>query len=131
MSGGPSLGVSFEAYPQASKLCVVCTIRHYLRRTRSIRGELTGFFLTTRSPVRLASRATLRRWVRDVMGAAGFDLTLFSPHSTRSASSSKAALVLPLSTIISTIGWARESTFTRHYHRPLTQHGQFARAVLP
>lgn len=124
-------GLVFEAYPHDSRLCIVHTIKHYLHRTKPIRGELTGFFLTTRPPVRLASRDTLRRWVRDVMGAADIDLTVFSPHSTRSASSSKAALVLPLSTIISTIGWARESTFTRHCHKPLTQHGQFARAVLP
>lgn len=124
-------GLVFDAYPHDTRLCIVHTIKHYLHRTRPIRGEHTGFFLTTRPPVRLASRDTLRRWVRDVMGAAGIDLTVFSPHSTRSASSSKAALVLPMSTIISTIGWARESTFTRHYHKPLAQHGQFARAVLP
>ena len=124
-------GLVFEAYPHDSRLCIVHTIKHYLYRTRSIRGELTGLFLTTRSPVWLASRDTLRRWVRDVMRAAGIDLTVFSPHSTRSASSSKAALVLPLSTVVSTIGWARESTFTRHYHKPLAPHGQFARAVLP
>ena len=120
----------FEAYPHDRHLCIVDAITHYLTRTRSIRGSLTGFFLTTRPPVRLASRDTLRRWVKDVMGAAGIDITVFSPHSTRSASSSKAALRLPLSTVVSTIGWARESTFTRHYRKPLTHHGQFARAIL-
>ena len=120
----------FDAYPHDSCLCIVAAIRHYLDRTRSIRGSLTGFFLTTRPPVRLASRDTLRRWVKDVMKAAGVDVTIFSPHSTRSASSSKAARRLPLSTVVSTIGWARESTFTRHYHKPLSQPGQFARAVL-
>ncbi|MPC71530.1 hypothetical protein E2C01_065807 [Portunus trituberculatus] len=105
-------GLFFDAYPHDSRLCVVDTIKHYLDRTSSIHGSLTGFFVTTRPPVRLASRDTLRRWVRDVMGAAGIDITVFSPHSTRSASSSKAARMLPLATVVSTIGWAKESTFT-------------------
>ncbi|MPC41864.1 hypothetical protein E2C01_035471 [Portunus trituberculatus] len=55
------------------------------------------------------------------MQAAGIDLTIFSPHSTRSASTSKAALKLPLSTILSTIGWAKESTFTKHYQKPINK----------
>ncbi|MPC46370.1 hypothetical protein E2C01_040089 [Portunus trituberculatus] len=46
------------------------------------------------------------------MQSAGIDLNIFSPHSTRSASTSKAALKLPLATVISTVGWSRESTFT-------------------
>ncbi|MPC56540.1 hypothetical protein E2C01_050502 [Portunus trituberculatus] len=78
-------GLVFEVYPHHSCLCVVHTIKHYLHRTRPIRGELTGFCLTTHPPVWLASRDTLRRWVTDVMGAAGIDLTVFSPHSTRSS----------------------------------------------
>ena len=64
------------------------------------------------------------------MAAAGIDLTVFSPHSTRSASSSKAALKLPLATILSTVGWSKESTFARYYRRPLVRSGLFANAVL-
>lgn len=122
--------LSFNAYPHDEKLCVVATIVNYLSRTKSIRGEITGFFITTKPPIKLAARDTLRRWTKNIMQAAGIDLTIFSPHSTRSASSSKAALKLPLSTIISTIGWAKESTFTKHYQKPINKGGQFARAVL-
>ena len=82
------------------------------------------------STVRLASRDTLRRWTRDVVGAAGIDLTVFSPHFTRSASSSKAALRLSLSTIVSTVDWAGETPLTRHYRKPIAPQGQFVRAVL-
>ena len=120
----------FVAYPTDRRLCVVTSVFCYLARTASLRGSITGFFLTTKPPVRVASRDTLRRWTKDIMRAAGIDLTVFSPHSTRSASTSKAALKLPLSTILSTAGWSRESTFTRFYKRPILQPGLFSRAVL-
>ena len=78
----------------------------------------------------MASRNTSRRWTRDMMVAGGIDPSLFSRHSTRSASTSKAALKLPLSTILSTVGWARESTFAKFYKKPLEDRGRFATAVL-
>lgn len=120
----------FLAYPTDRKLCIVTSIINYLERTRAVRGEITGFFLTTKTPIRVASRDTLRRWTKDIMQAAGIDLNIFSPHSTRSSSTSKAALKLPLSTIISTVGWSRASTFTKFYKRPISHSGQFCRAVL-
>ena len=120
----------FEAYVPDRRACVLTTSLHYLVRTKDIRGSTTRFFLTTKPPIKLASRDTLRCWTKDVMKAAGIDLSLFSPHSTRSASSSKAALKLPLSTILSTVGWTNESTFAKYYQRPLNKHYQFAKAVL-
>ncbi|MPC98110.1 hypothetical protein E2C01_093462 [Portunus trituberculatus] len=63
------------------------------------------------------------------MRSAGIDLSIFSSHSTRSASTSKAALKLPLATIISTVGWSRESTFTRFYKKLISYLGQFWRAI--
>ena len=121
----------FEAYAHDRKLCVVSTIHHYLDRTKDLRGTVTRFFLTTKPPITSASRDTLRRWTRDMMKSAGIDLNIFLPHSTRSASTSKAAGTLPLSTILSTAGWSRESTFTSHYKRPIAKQSDFARAVLP
>ena len=120
----------FEPYATAKFLCVHTTIVNYLDRTKDIRGPITRFFLTTKPPIKMVSRDTLRRWTRDLMAAAGIDLTLFSPHSTRSASSSKAALKLPLATILSSVGWFRESTFARFYRRPIDNRENFANAVL-
>ena len=120
----------FPAYPPDQCLCVVTTICCYLDRTAGIRGSITRFFLTTNAPVRLASRDTIRRWTRNVMRDAGIALTIFSPHSTRSASSSKASLTLPVSTILATVGWSCESVFAKFYKRPLSRRTDFARAVL-
>lgn len=123
--------IAFEAYPSDERLCVHAAIVSYLDRTSVFRGSITRFFITSVPPIRIASRDTLRRWTKDVLLAAGIDLKIFSPHSTRSASSSKAALTLPLSTILSTIGWSSESTFAKFYCRPLKKQGLFARAILP
>ncbi|KAK3890886.1 hypothetical protein Pcinc_005186 [Petrolisthes cinctipes] len=48
----------------------------------------------------------------------------------RSASTSKAAMTLPLSTILETVGWSQESTFALYYRKPLCKQGQFGEAVL-
>ena len=123
--------IVFESYAPDKRLCIHTAIVDYLNRTSVVRGSITRFFLTTVPPIRMASRDTLRRKTKDILLATGIDLSIFSPHSTRSASSSKAALTLPLSTIISTIGWSSESTFAKFYRRPLRKQGLFARAILP
>jgi hypothetical protein len=64
------------------------------------------------------------------MSAAGVDLSIFSPHSTRAASSSKAATKLPLSTILKTAGWSKGSTFRKYYDKPIKNEGDFQTAVL-
>ena len=115
----------FVAFPSDRNLCVVSSIVNYLDRTSAFHGFLTGFFLTTKPPICVASWDILCRWTKGVMRSAGFDLAIFSPHSTRSASAGKAARTLPLATILSTVGWSRASTFSRFYNWPLSTHGCF------
>lgn len=122
--------MSFDAYLPNKMLCVYTTILCYLRRTSDVRGNITGLFLTTRPPFKVASRDTLRRWTKDVTCSAGLDLNMFSPHSTRSSASSKAALSLPLSTIVATVGWANDSTFGKYYKKPIGDSTHFAEAIL-
>ncbi|MPC27103.1 hypothetical protein E2C01_020263 [Portunus trituberculatus] len=59
------------------------------------------------------------------MRDAGIDVSIFAPHSLRSVSTSKAVRTLPLATILETVGWSQESTFARHYKKPLCKQGQF------
>lgn len=131
-TSGPNSHISqitFKAYAPDRRLCVHTALVSYLQRTLDTRGKVTSLFLTTTVPRKAASRDTLRRWTRDLMGSAGVDLSIFSPHSTRSASSSTAAKYLPLSTIVKAIGWSKSSTFTTYYHKPI-QDSRFADAVL-
>ncbi|MPC55099.1 hypothetical protein E2C01_049033 [Portunus trituberculatus] len=78
----------------------------------------------------MASQDTLFCWTKDAMRVAGIDLNIFSPDSTRSLIGSKATLWLPLPTNTSTVGWSRESTFTKYYRRPISDTGNFSSAIL-
>ncbi|MPC25694.1 ATP-binding cassette sub-family F member 2 [Portunus trituberculatus] len=116
----------FEAYDPNRLICVYTAIRSYLDRTRETRGSTTKFFVTTKNPVKLASRDTLHRWTKVAMRDAGIDLSIFSPHSTRSASSSKASLTLPVPLILAIMGWSTESVFAKYYKKPLCSQHRFA-----
>ncbi|GFO41893.1 histone-lysine N-methyltransferase SETMAR [Plakobranchus ocellatus] len=49
---------------------------------------------------------------------AGIDVTIFTAHSTRAASTSKALKAgVPLTTIMSVAGWSQSSTFARFYKK--------------
>ena len=120
----------FPACAPDRRVCVYITIPNYLDRTVYTRGTISWFFLTTINPVKLASRDTLRRWTRDIMKDAGIVLTIFSPHSTRSTSFSKASQTLPVSTILATVEWSSESVFAKYYQKPLCKQTQFAHAVM-
>lgn len=112
-TSGPNSHLSqlvFKAYAPDRRLCVHTTLTSYLERTLDTRGKITSLFLTTTAPRKAASRDTIRRWTKDLMASADVDLSIFSPHSTRSASASTAAKYLPLSTIVKSIGWSRAST---------------------
>lgn len=122
--------LTFPAYTPDKRICVLTTLRQYLLRTKDLRGDNTKLLLTTRSPVKPASRATISRWTKSIMSAAGIDMNIFSSHSTRSASTSKAAAHLPLQTIIKTVGWANQSVFAKFYKKPVSCHGSFSNAVL-
>ena len=128
--GQHTSGLGFHAYPPDKLLCVYNAILSYLKRTEHSRGTVTRFFIITRPPFRVASLDTLRRWARDIMGAAEIDLSIFTPHSARSAASSKAALSLPLSNFLDTVGWSQESTLVKFYKKPLCRQGLFSEAVL-
>ena len=66
-----------------------------------------------------------------MMATAGLDTTVFSPHSLRAASTSKAKREkVPINTILDTAGWTRESTFRAYYNKPVKEGGKFGQAVL-
>ena len=110
--------VRFGAYAPHRSLCVVTALKVYLKRTLDVRGTVQKLFLATRPPVRAASRATLRRWAKEVLVAAGIDMKIFAPSSTRAASVSKASLRLSTATIIRTVGWSSDSVFGKFYKNP-------------
>ena len=57
-----------------------------------------------KKPFKVPLKDTLVRWVKQTLNDAGINMSIFSPHSTRSTSNSKAKTYVPLKTILETGG---------------------------
>ena len=111
------------------ELCVYETLDYYLDITEKLRTSpklLVSFI----KPFGAVTASTVGRWIKTLLGQAGVDTTQFSAHSTRSASTSKAAASVPVELILATAGWKEESTFRRFYNRPVAVTDQMSVAVL-
>ncbi len=109
--------LKFKAFPCDRRLCVVTYINAYKSRTDRYRvGDVTSFFVTYGYPNGNASRDSIYRWTKDIMRDAGFDLSLFKAHSTRSAGTSAARTVVTMDTILKAGNWSTANTFTKYYN---------------
>lgn len=123
--------IVLPAFVENPALCVVTTYRDYIRRTLPLRTASKRLFLSSIRPHGIASRDTVSNWVKAVLKEAGVNLTLYGPHSTRAASTSKASQKgVPLDTIIRTAGWTCEQTFRVFYNKPITRNTDFAQCIL-
>ena len=78
-----------------------------------------------------AAKATISCWAKDIMKAAGINIDIFKPHSTRSAATSAAkAAGVPIDNIFKTAGWRTSSVFGKFYDKPLQSANGFASSVL-
>ena len=115
------------------KLCVVETLREYLRRTEGLRTTETKLLISTQKPHHGVTQATVSRWVKSLMLKAGIDKQ-FGTHSTKAAATSAAKLKgVPINSIIKTAGWSNAKTFERFYHKPLNalqEESSFQNAIL-
>ena len=97
-----------------------------------------GVELTRNSPMlnQLSRRcavgsSSLSRWLKTVLSLTGIDSTVYTGHSFRSASTSKASrLGVPLDTILSTADWRNSGTFFKFYKDDVAPCNLFANAVL-
>ena len=65
------------------------------------------------------------------MQSAGVDVTLYKPHSVRSAAASKAkANHATLDEIMKTAGWSSAATFAKFYDKEIVANVTFSDAVL-
>ena len=94
-------------------------VKHYLAVTRPFRQGESQLFLSYIRPHKKVGTSTISRWILKMLEIAGVDVSLFRAHSTRGAATSASAkLGVSMSDIMKAAGWASDSTFARHYHRP-------------
>jgi len=115
--GQPPVKIVFTRFEENEKLDVITCIRKYVRMTSTIRKK-PQLLLSFKKPHNPVSPSTVSRWLKDMLSAAGVDTDIYKAHSTRSASTSKAAMQgLSASDIMARAHWARASTFERFYNR--------------
>lgn len=118
--GNTGFRIHIKAYPPDRRLCVVNYIKHYIARTKDLRGNEQRLFISFRKPHARITSQTVSRWIKDVMDDAGIDTTLYKAHSTRAAATSAADRAdLPISVILAKAGWSNEKTFRSYYKMPL------------
>ena len=122
--GRPARVVKCVKYPKP-ELDVAYYVHKYMDRVLIFRlrafnkgkGKPNQFFLShmTGLPV---SKATISRWIKEVMALAGVDTSVFSPGSTRGASVSAAARRgASIEQLLGAGDWTNTGTFSKHYHR--------------
>ena len=113
--------IEYDAFPENRKLCIVDCMKDYvLQRSAKVDETVTSFIITHGKPHRSASDNTISRWTREILTLAGVDTNVFTPHSCRSASTSKAKAVgISRSDIMKKAGWSRDSTFKKCYEKDI------------
>lgn len=121
-------------YREKPEICAVLALLAYLERTSSLRGNIENLFISLRKPHKLVSAQTLARWVKLTLGECGVDISIFTAHSTRHASTSKAhKLGINLEIIRKTAGWSGSSqVFGKFYNRKvqIDKDDSFGRSIL-
>ena len=113
--------VEFNCYSNEN-LCVVCHLRKYLELTSDLRGTEKQLFIALNKPHKAVSVDTLSRWTKSMLQKSGIDITTFSTHSTRSASTSKGFdMGIPISEILAAASWTNAKTFAMFYNKPIVE----------
>ena len=74
--------------------------------------------LGTIKPHKEVVTSTVSGWIKATLTAVGIDTKLFTAHSTRSASTSKAKVNgLSTAEVLKRGNWSNKSTWQRHYHK--------------
>ena len=117
--------ISYRNYAPDPKLCIIeCLSVHVGIRKTKADSKLCQQLLITygKPPHKGVSKDTTARWVKEILKNSGIDTSVFKPHSTRSASTSKAlASGVPIDVILKHGNWSQISTFYRYYQKEIEE----------
>ena len=82
-------------------------LREYIHQTDALRKDHSQLLLSYVKPFRPVARDTVSRWVKQVLQYAGIDITKYSAHSCRAASTSNVKVKdLNITEIMKRAGWS-------------------------
>lgn len=112
--------IELLAFSEDKEICVVQHLREYIHRTDPLRKDHSQLLLSYVKPFKPVARDTISRWVKQVLRSAGIDITKYSAHSCRAASTSSVKVKgLNIAEIMKVAGWSNASTFARFYDKPV------------
>ena len=110
--------LTLRSYTSDPAICVLSTLKAYVNRTKQIRKSFSQLFISFQKPHLPVSKSTISRWIRRVLEESGIDVSLFTAHSTRAASSSAAKIDdSSMDEILKTAGWSNNVVFKKFYHK--------------
>ena len=110
--------VVLRPFTENRNLCVVHTLDVYLRKTELLRGTGCRLFIGLHKPHAAVGVDTISRWMKSILFESGIDTSVFSGHSTRSASTSAALNNnVDLLAIMKAAGWKNAGTFGKYYKK--------------
>ena len=111
--------VVIKPFKPDKRVCAVTLLKEYIEKTVDLREE-DNIIISFVKPHKAVHVDTIRRWITTVMSFAGIDTSLYKPHSTRAASTSKAkSRQVPLTEIIKAGMWSNGSTFAKFYDKTI------------
>lgn len=114
--------IELKAFDQEHSLCIIRHLRAYIDKTSAHRADSNSsqLLLSYQKPFKPVSKDTISRWVKIVLKDAGIDITKFTAHSTRAASTSAATRAgAPMESILKSAGWSNCGTFAKFYHKQI------------
>lgn len=130
----PKLIIPF--FVQNESICPAKALTSYIERTSQYRHlpNTSKLILTVKKPFHNASSQTISRWIKQTLQKSGVDVSVFTAHSTRHASTSAASRAgVSIDIIKRTAGWTGNSVcFAKFYNQPLLniEDTSFAEAIL-
>ncbi|CAH3183063.1 unnamed protein product, partial [Porites evermanni] len=118
----PNTRIEIARYEPDVSICPFTCLQAYINSTKGLREDETKLFVSYVRPHKPVSRGTISRWTKETLHLCGVDTKVFSAHSTRSASVSKAsAKDVPFHEIMARAGWKSAETFHKYYNKPVIQ----------
>ena len=109
--------ICIHQYAPEPALCAYATITKYIEVTSKL-CKTSKLWISFVRPNQEVGRQTISRWLKTTLAMSGIEISIFTAHSTRMASTSKAAAMgVGLQTILKTAGWHGAQNFKKFYHR--------------
>ncbi|KAK3108935.1 hypothetical protein FSP39_019143 [Pinctada imbricata] len=116
---------------EVGKLDVMACIIAYMDKTNNVREQESKFLSSFVKPHKAVKPCTILGWIKNLLTDAGVNTSVFKPHSTRGACTSKEnKLGLSVQQIMQKANWKSVSTFQKFYNKPVHGNDLFAEKVL-